>query len=150
VPAASDPDRRPPLPATVAGVLSLPAALMVLLFGNAALGLATARENGGAATWLVLMLTFGWVLALLIGAARLLTGRSWLGLAVSAALLVLLAVVNALQGGLGGNAGLLGITLLAGAGATVCASLPGVRTWVSRRRREKLYPGSTRPTAGRP
>jgi hypothetical protein len=151
MPAASDPERRPPLAAAVAGVLSLPAALMVLLFGNAALSIAATRDSSGTAGWLVLLLTFGWVIALLLGAGRLLTGRAWLGFAVATGLLALLAVISAFTAGLGGdNAGLIGIALLGGAGAAGCASLPGVRAWVARRRRERLFPGSTQRSASRP
>jgi hypothetical protein len=150
VPAATDPLRRPPLAATIAGVLALPAAVMVLVLGNAALSLSATRDSSGAASWLVLLVTFGWVVALLVGAGRLLTGRSWLGLAVSGALLVLLGILNAANGGLGGgNTGLFATALLAGGGAAVCASLPGVRAWVARRKRERLYPGSTQGSPSR-
>jgi hypothetical protein len=151
MPAASDPDRRPPLAAAVAAVLSLPASLLVLLLGNAALSIAATRDSSGTAGWLVLLLTFGWVIALLLGAGRLLLGRAWLGFAVSAGLLAVLAVVSAVTAGLGGdNAGVIGIALASGAGAAVCASLPGVRAWVARRRRERLFPGSTQRSPSRP
>jgi hypothetical protein len=147
VPAVRDPLRRPPVGAAVAAVLALPGAVMVLVFGNAALSLSAVRDGSGGASWLVLLITFGWVVALLVGAGRLLTGRSWLGLAVSGALLALLGVLNATSGGLGGaNTGLIATAFLAGGGAAVGASLPGVRAWVSRRRRERLFPGSTQRT----
>jgi hypothetical protein len=146
----SDPARRPPVAAAVASVLALPGAVMVLVFGNAALSLSAGRDGTGAASWLVLLLTFGWVVALLVGAGRLLTGRSWLGLAVSGALLALLGIVSAFNGGLGGsNSGLVVTALLAGGGAGICASLPGVRAWVNRRRQERLFPGSTQRTPSR-
>jgi hypothetical protein len=128
-------------------VLALPAALMVLVFGNAALSISATRDATGAAGWLVLLLTFGWAVALLVGAGRLITGRAWLGLAVSAGLVGLLGVVNAAVGGLGsGNVGLIGIAAVAGLGAAVCASLPAVRSWVHRRKQERLFPGSTQRT----
>jgi hypothetical protein len=124
---------------------------MVLLFGNAALGVAATRGASAAAGWLILLITFGWVLALLVGAGRLLTGRAWLAFAVSAAFLAALAVVSAFTGGLGGgNAGLVGLAALAGGGAAVCAALPGVRSWVARRRQERLFPGSTQRSPSRP
>ena len=132
--------------AAIAAVLALPAAIMVLVFGNAALSLSAVRDGSGGASWLVLLITFGWVVALLVGAGRLLTGRSWLGLAVSGALLALLGVLNAASGGLGENTGLIGTAFLSGGGAAVSASLPGVRAWVNRRRRERLFPGSTQRT----
>jgi hypothetical protein len=151
VPPDQDSLRRPPVAATIAAVLSLPATVMVLVFGNAALSLSAVRDRSGAASWLVLLIIFGWVVALLVGAGRLLTGRSWLGLAVSGALLALVGVLNAATGGLGaGNAGLIGTAFLSGGGAAVCASLPGVRAWVTRRRRERLFPGSTQQTPSRP
>jgi len=135
------------VPAAVAAVLALPAALMVLVFGNAALSLSATRDASGAAGWLVLLLTFGWAAAVLVGAGRLVTGRSWLGLAVSTGLVGLLGVVNAAAGGLGsGNGGLIGIAAVAGLGAAVCASLPVVRAWVNRRKQERLFPGSTQRT----
>jgi hypothetical protein len=149
VPAARDPDRRPPVAAAVAAVLSLPGAVMVLVFGNAALSLSATRDGTGAASWLVLLLTFGWVVALLVGAGRLLTGRSWLGLAVSGLVLAALAVVSAATGGLGANTGLIATAFLAGGGAAVLPSLPGVRAWVARRRRERLYPGSSQGSPSR-
>ena len=131
-------------------MLALPAAIMVLVFGNAALSLSATSDGSGAASWIVLLLTFGWVVALLVGAGRLLTGHAWLGLAVSGALLALLGVLNAASGGLGANTGLVVTALLAGGGAGICASLPGVRAWVNRRRQDRLFPGSVQRTASRP
>ena len=128
-------------------MLALPAAIMVLVFGNAALSLSAVRDGSGGASWLVLLITFGWVVALLVGAGRLLTGRAWLGLAVSGALLALLGVLNAASGGLGANTGLIATAFLSGGGAAVGASLPAVRAWVHRRRQERLFPGSTQRTA---
>src|SRR3954462_5551413 len=87
---------------------------MVLVFGNAALSLSATRDGTGAASWLVLLLTFGWVVALLVGAGRLLTGRSWLGLAVSGGLLAVLGIIRAANGGLGSNTGLIATAVLAG------------------------------------
>jgi hypothetical protein len=133
--------------AAVAAVLALPATVMVLVFGNAALSLSAVSDSSGGASWLVLLITFGWVLALLVGAGRLLTGYAWLGLAVSGALLALLGILNASTGGLGGpNTGLVATAFLSGGGAAVGASLPGVRAWVNRRRQERLFPGSTQGT----
>jgi hypothetical protein len=150
VPTVRDPLRRPPVAAAIAAVLALPGAVMVLVFGNAALSLSATRDGSGGASWLVLLITFGWVVALLVGAGRLLTGRSWLGLAVSGGLLALLGIISAANGGLGPNTGLIATAVLAGGCAAVCASLPGVRAWVARRRRERLYPGSTQGFPSRP
>lgn len=150
MPPARDPDRRPPVAAAVACVLAFPGAVMVLVFGNAALSLSATADGTGAASWLVLLLIFGWVVALLVGAGRLITGRSWIGIAVSGALLVVLGIANGVQGGFSGvNAGLIGTALVSGGGAAVCATLPGVRAWVARRRRERLYPGSSQSSPSR-
>jgi hypothetical protein len=133
--------------AAIAAVLALPATVMVLVFGNAALSLSAVRDGSGGASWLVLLITFGWVVALLVGAGRLITGRSWLGLAVSGALLAVLGILNASTGGLGGtNTGLIATAFLSGGGAAVAASTPGVRAWINRRRQERLFPGSTQRT----
>jgi hypothetical protein len=149
VPAARDPERRPPTAAIVAAILALPAAYVLLALGSAALAIAGGARDGGGATWLVLLITFGWIAGLLVGAVRLLLGRAWISLAVSAALLTVLLTVGVVMGGLGGASWFSVFAWAVSACTAVCASLPAVRRWVSARRRERLYPGSAQPTSSR-
>jgi hypothetical protein len=151
VPAASDPERRPPLAAITAAVLALPAAYLLLGIGNGALALAADRSDGGGATWVVLLLTVGWVAGLLVGAVRLLLGRAWLGLTVSAGLMTALLTVGLVLGGLGGAGSAATIVAwLISAATAVLPALPWVRRWVSLRRWHRLYPGAPQPTSSRP
>jgi hypothetical protein len=150
VPATSASQRRPPLAVIVAGVLALPAAYVALVLGNAALTIAGGRDQSGGSTWLILLITFGWVAGLLIGAGRLLTGRAWFGLVVSAGLLAALLTVGVVLGGVGGTGfGFSAFAWLVSVGTAGCASLPAVRRWVAARRRQRLFPGSVQPTSSR-
>jgi hypothetical protein len=150
VAAVRDPESRPPVAAISAAVLALPAAWLLLALGNGALALAEGRTDGGGATWMVLMITFGWIAGLLVGAVRLLLGRAWIGLAVSAGLFTALLTVGMILGGLGGSgAAATMVAWLIAATTTVLASLPWVRRWVSLRRWHRLYPGTPQPTSSR-
>jgi hypothetical protein len=152
VPGATDPDRRPPAAAIAAAVLALPSAYAVLALGNAALVLAGARDGGGgAASWLVLLITLGWAVGMLVGAVRLLLGRAWLAVAVCAACVAGLLTVGVVLGGFGGS-GLFftGSAWLVSVATAVLASLPGVRHWIARRRRNRLFPGSAQRSPSRP
>ncbi|MGY1603749.1 hypothetical protein [Geodermatophilus sp. SYSU D00815] len=150
MPEASDPQRRPPVAAATAAVLALPGAFITLALGSAALSIAGGTGDD-AGQWMVLVLTIGWTGALLVGAVRLLLGRSWLGLAVPAALLAVLMTAGLAQGGFGGGFSWFhGFAWLVGAVTTVLAVLPQVRHWVARRRRQKLFPGSVQPSSSRP
>lgn len=150
MPAVTDPERRPPVAAIGAAVLALPAAFLLLALGNAALAIAGGADDGGGATWMILLLTFGWVAALLVGAVRLLLGRAWLGLCVAAALFAVLLAVGIGLGGFGGRGlAFTGLAWLVSAGAAVLAALPGVRRWVAARRRDRLFPGSLQRAASR-
>ena len=149
--AASSPDRRPPAAAIVAAVLALPTAYALLALGNAALTIAGGRPDGGPATWLILIITFGWTAGLLVGAVRLLLGRAWWGVAAGAGAVAVLLTVGVVVGGFGGS-GLLftGVAWVASVGTTVLACLPGVRRWVAGRRRDRLFPGSAQRAPSRP
>ena len=123
---------------------------MALLFGNAALTVAGTQENSAGATWLILILTFGWAAGLLVGAGRLLTGRSWAGLAVLSGVLALLPTVGLLRDGPGGATfGLLVFAWLVTVAVAVLPCLPRVRHWVAARRQERLFPGSAQRTPSR-
>ena len=143
--AAGGPDPRRGVPVAVlcAAVLTLPCVIVVVVLGGAALALAGQRSGSGA--WGVLLVTVGWLAALLTGVVRLLLGRSWLNLAVAAGVLAGLLTVGIALGGLRtGPFGLTSYGWLVAVATTVLASLPGVRRWVGAQRRDRLHPGSSR------
>jgi hypothetical protein len=141
--------RVPPVAAICAAFLALPTAFVLVVLGGVALVLADGRADGGV--WMVLLLGVGWVVALLVGAIRLLLGRSWLGLAVPAAALVALLLVRTVMGGLGGGASGFGtVSLVVAVATTVLAALPPTRRWVAEQRRERLFPGPTQRSPSRP
>ena len=152
MPAQPDPDRRPPAAAIAAAVLALPTAYFLLALGSAALALAGARDGaGGGASWMVLLITFGWVAGLLTGAVRLLLGRAWLNLVVCAGLVAALLTVGLVLGGFsGGGIAFTGAAWLVSVGTAVLAALPGVRRWVATRRRNRMFPGSAQRFPSRP
>jgi hypothetical protein len=85
-----------------------------------------------ATDWLYLLVPVGLIAALVVGAVRLLRGRSWLVLVVSAGTLAALALAGFLSGGWGG--GPFGpLAALVPLVAAVLAALPGVRAWVAAR-----------------
>ena len=98
----------------------------------------------------MLLISIGWLAGLLVAAIRLLLGRSWAALAMTAGALAALMVFGLLRGGLGsGPLGFGPLAALVSLATTVLAVLPGVRRWVADSRRERLYPGSSRtPRAG--
>jgi hypothetical protein len=103
---------------------------------------ANARADG--AVWVVLLLSIGWVAGLLAAAIRLLLGRSWAALALTAGAVSALMLFGLLHAGPG--EGLLGfrpLAVLVSLATTVLTVLPAVRRWVAERRRERRYPGSS-------
>jgi hypothetical protein len=86
-----------------------------------------------ATAWLQLLVPVAVIGGLVVGSVRLLRGRSWLLLAVSAGALTAFVLDMFLTGGWGGGPfGLL--ALLIPLAATVLAVLTGVRAWVAARR----------------
>lgn len=139
----------PPVPwaAIAAAVLALPTAFVLVVVGWGALLFADRRADG--AVWVVLVLSVAWLAGLLVAAIRLLLGRSWAALAGAAGTVAALMVFGLFRGGLGaGPFGFGALAALVSLATTVLAALPAVRRWVAERRRERLYPGSTRVTAG--
>jgi hypothetical protein len=90
------------------------------------------------------LLSIGWVAGLLAAAIRLLLGRSWAALVLTAGAVFALMLFGLLRAGPGN--GLLGfrpLAVLVSLATTVLAALPAVRQWIAERRRERLYPGSS-------
>jgi len=131
-----------PWAAIAAAVLALPTAFVLVVVGWGALLFANERADG--AVWVVLLISVAWLAGLLVAATRLLLGRSWAALAMTAGTVAALMVVGLLRGGLGaGPFGFGTLAALVSLATTVLAALPGVRRWVAERRRERLYPGSS-------
>jgi hypothetical protein len=131
-----------PWAAIAAAVLALPTAFVLVIIGWGALLFANARADG--AVWVVLLISVGWVAGLLAAAIRLLLGRSWAALALTAGAVFGLMLSGLLRAGVGD--GLLGfrpLAVLVSLMTTVLAALRPVRRWVAERRRERLYPGSS-------
>lgn len=139
------PAAAPPVPwaAIAAAVLALPTAFVLVVVGWGALLFANQRADG--AVWVVLVISVGWLVGVLVAAIRLLLGRSWAALALTAGTVAALMVFGLFRGGgLGGGPfGFGALAALVSLATTVLATLPGVRRWVAERRRERLYPGST-------
>jgi hypothetical protein len=136
-----------PWAAIAAAVLALPTAFVLVVVGWGALLFANQRADG--AVWVVLLISVAWLAGLLVAAIRLLLGRSWAALALTAGAVAVLMTSGLLHGGLGGGPfGFGALAALVSLATTVLAALPGVRRWVAERRRERLYPGSTQPAAG--
>src|SRR5688500_17897814 len=118
----------PAIAAAVFGLLSAAVPAFLVLF--------FVLISGGeldTTAWLQLLVPVGLIAGLVVGAVRLLRGRSWLALAVSAGALTALTLAGFLSGGWGGGPfGLLAV--LVPLAAAVLATLPGVRAWVAARR----------------
>jgi hypothetical protein len=124
--------RRPPVAAVVAAVLGLVSCALPMLLLLVVLALA---GPGGLedAAWVDYTLPLLLVCGLVVGAVLLLIGRSWLALAISAGLLLVLMVVARVLGGWGGGPiWLLG--WVAPGLAVVLSALPGVRRWIGERK----------------
>ena len=131
-----------PWAAIAAAVLALPTAFVLVVVSWGALLFANSRADG--AVWVVLLISIGWLAGLLVAAIRLLLGRSWAALAMTAGALATLMVFGLLRGGLGsGPLGFGPLAALVSLATTVLAVLPVVRRWVTEQRRERLYPGSS-------
>ena len=142
MPTTRSPGTRVPWAAIGAAVLALPTAFVLVVVAWGALLFANARADG--AVWVVLLLSIGWLAGLLAAAIRLLLGRSWAALALTAGAVFALMLFGLLRGGPG--EGLFGFRLLAvllSLATTVLPTLPSVRRWVAERRRERKYPGSS-------
>lgn len=132
-----------PWAAIAAAVLALPTAFVLVIVGWGALLFADQRADG--AVWVVLVISVAWLAGLLVAAIRLLLGRSWAALAFTAGTVAALMVFGLFRGGLGGGPlGFGALAALVSLATTVLAALPRVRGWVAERRRERLYPGSSR------
>jgi hypothetical protein len=131
-----------PWAAIAAAVLALPTAFVLVVVGWGAILFANARADG--AVWVVLLLSIGWVAGLLAAAIRLLLGRSWAALVLTAGAVFALMLFGLLRAGLGdGLFGFRPLAVLVSLATTVLAALPAVRQWIAERRRERLYPGSS-------
>jgi hypothetical protein len=114
--------------AAVFGLLSAAVPALVVLF----LVLLGWGELG-ATDWLYLLVPVALIAGLVVGSVRLLRGRSWLLLAVSAGALAAVALAGFVTGGWGG--GPFGpLAALVPLLAAVLAAMPGVRAWVAARR----------------
>lgn len=127
--------RTPPAAAIVAAVLGLLTGLVPAVFGFLLLLFASGIGTVEALS-LALMATL--VAALVTGAVLLLTGRSWLALALPAGLVGGYVVVGTTSGALGGGPyGFGTLTALVPVATVVLCLLPGVRGWVAERRRAR-------------
>ena len=134
---------RVPWAAIAAAVLALPTAFVLVVVGWGALLFANARADG--AVWVVLLISIGWSAGLFAAAIRLLLGRSWAALALTAGAVFVLMLYGLLRAGPGeGLFGFRPLAVLVSLVTTVLAVLPAVRRWVAGQRRERLYPGSWR------
>jgi hypothetical protein len=131
-PAAAVPTRRtPPAPAIAAAVLGLLSAGVPAVFALIALAFSGGEFGGGG--WLLVVVPVVLLAGLFVGGVLLLTGRSWLALALPAGALAALVLTGYLMGGW--DAGAFGVlTVLVPLLTTVLAVLPRVRQWVAARR----------------
>jgi hypothetical protein len=131
-PAAAVPTRRtPPAPAIAAAVLGLLSAGVPAVFALIALAFSGGELGGGG--WLLVVVPVVLLAGLFVGGVLLLTGRSWLALALPAGALAALVLTGYLMGGW--DAGAFGVlTVLVPLLTTVLAVLPRVRQWVAARR----------------
>jgi len=135
LPTAHAAGRRPPAAAIVAAVLGLlscaiPAVLLLVVLALSGPG---GLED---ADWVDYALPLVLMCGLVAGAVLLLLGRSWLALAVAAAVLLALMLVARWLGGWGGGPFFF-LGWVAPVLAVVLSSLPGVRSWVAGRRAER-------------
>lgn len=120
-------------------MLALLSAFAPAVFFLVALAFSEGSPSGQE--WLALLVPLALALGLLVGAVLLLLGRSWLVVAVPAAVLGLVIIGGTLFGGWAEGA--LGLGLATGvlpATAAVLASLPAVRGWVAARRAARTHP----------
>jgi hypothetical protein len=118
----------PAIAAAVFGLLSAAVPTLLLLF----LVLISWGELD-ALDWLSMLVPVGVIAGLVVGAVRLLRGRSWLMLVVFAAALSAVVLAGFVSGGWGG--GPFGpLAMLIPLVAAVLAALPSVRAWVAARR----------------
>jgi hypothetical protein len=123
--------RSPPVPAIAAAVLGLLSAGVAAVF--ALLALAFSGGNLPGTDWLLVAVPLLLAVVLVVGIGLLLTGRSWLALALPAGVLAALVGTGYVMGGLGAGAfGLL--TVVVPLVTTVLCALPRVRSWVAARR----------------
>jgi hypothetical protein len=127
--------RRPPATAIVAAVLGLVSCALPALFLliGVALSAPDSLEEPG---WIDFALPAVLVCCLVGGGVALLLGRSWLGLAVAAGVLIALMVAARALGGWGGGPFFF-LGWVAPVLTLVLSSLPGVRGWVAERRAER-------------
>ncbi|MFD2092293.1 hypothetical protein [Blastococcus deserti] len=130
-PDATPASRTPPVPVFAAAVLAMISALVTAFFGVLVLAFSGGRFEGSA--WLLVVVPVMLFVGLVAGAVLLLTGRSWLVLAVAAGVMTALVLTGYVAGGWGGGSfGVL--TLVVPLLTTVLAALPRVRSWVAARR----------------
>jgi hypothetical protein len=121
----------------LAAPLAVLSALAVAFFGLIALAFSNGRFDDGV--WLFIAVPALLSLWLLLGAALLLLGRSWLMVFLPAAGLSLVVVWGVLEGTLGGDNGAFLVLVWALPILTaVVSALPGVRRWVAARRLARL------------
>jgi hypothetical protein len=124
---------RPPVPAVLAALLAVLSAFAPGLFFLVALAISGGSPSGQEI--LVLLVPLALSLGLIVGAALLLLGRSWLVVTVPAAVLGAAIIGGTLFGGWAEGA--LGFGLATGvfpASSAVLAAQPRVRDWVAARR----------------
>ena len=129
--------RRPPVPALLAVPLAVLSALAVAFFAVLALAFSNGQFDDGA--WLFIAVPAALSLWLLLGAALLLFGRSWLMVFLPAAALSLAVIWGVLEGTLGGDNGAFLVLVWALPILTAVLSvLPGVRRWIAVRKLARL------------
>ncbi len=121
--------RRPPAVAFVAALLALVTVLGLGLFELLALAFSNGQFGDGG--WVVVTVPLLLIVALVAGAALLLSGRSWLALLLPAAALAVFLLVVGTSGGATVELAL--VAVVPALAALLCA-LPGVRRWVVARR----------------
>jgi len=130
--------RRPPVPALLAVASAVLSALAVAFFGAVALVFPDDPGSDDGA-WLFVAAPAVLSLLLLVGAFFLLTGRSWVAVALPAVALTLVVVWGVLDGTLGDGTGAPLVLVWALPLVTaLLAVLRGVRLWVAGRRLARL------------
>jgi CHASE2 domain-containing sensor protein len=128
--------RRPPVPALLAVPFAVLSALAVAFFGFIALAFSNGDLDDGV--WLFIAVPAVLSAWLLVGALLLLLGRSWLAVFLPAAGLGVMVIWGILVGALGAdNGAFLVLVWTLPIVTAVLAVLPGVRRWVTVRRRAR-------------
>ena len=128
--------RRPPVPALLAVPFAVLSALAVAFFGFIALAFSNGDLDDGV--WLFIAVPAVLSAWLLVGALLLLLGRSWLAVFLPAAGLGVMVIWGILVGALGAdNGAFLVLVWTLPIVTAVLAVLPGVRRWVTGRRRAR-------------